>query len=213
MKELGKKICLWIKEYTHPLQVTGGIMFALALIFGVIWISGKDVEPVAFVLGLLSSLFFASPSVAEYFYPNRKPVRDMSFDEIIDFIPKTDYKNDWHGISRDWASERFLKEDPRLRIRAKYTEDGIQNEDFKDSWANKHPDSKAVGYWYDLYYDGAFIDRVLLVSVDGGRAVIPPPSIKTGNVERYEYSIAKIHDTLNSVDEYIERSGLTLVDL
>ncbi len=187
-------------------------MFFLALIFGIIWISGKDVEAVAFVLGLLSSLFFASPSIAEYFYPNRKPVRYMTFDELVNFIPTTDYKNDWHGISLDWTSERFLKEDPRLRIRAKYTDDGIQNEDFKDSWANNHPDSKAVGYWYDIFYDGAFIDRVLLVSVDGGRAVIPPPKFKTGNIERYEYSIAKIHDTLNSVDEYIERSGLTLAD-
>ncbi|MBW3781785.1 hypothetical protein GL270_11075 [Aeromonas veronii] len=212
MKKLGNKICLWIKEYTHPLQVTGGFMFFLALIFGIIWISGKDVEAVAFVLGLLSSLFFASPSIAEYFYPNRKPVRYMTFDELVNFIPTTDYKNDWHGISLDWTSERFLKEDPRLRIRAKYTDDGIQNEDFKDSWANNHPDSKAVGYWYDIFYDGAFIDRVLLVSVDGGRAVIPPPKFKTGNIERYEYSIAKIHDTLNSVDEYIERSGLTLAD-
>lgn len=51
---------------------------------------------------------------------------------------------------------------------------------------------------------------ILLVFVDGGKAVIPPPSTKTGNVERYKYCIAKIHNNLNSVDEYTERSGVTL---
>ncbi|HHF0511916.1 TPA: hypothetical protein ACPHTW_004591 [Vibrio antiquarius] len=213
MEQYFKKICLWIKKYTHPLKVFGGLFFALALIFGLIWISGQEVEPIAFFLGLLSSLFFALPSIAEYFYPDRKPVRDMSFEEILTFIPTTDYKNDWHGISLDWASERFLKEDPRLRVRAKYTEDGIQNDDFREAWANCHPNSRAVGYWYELYYDGAFIDRILLVSVDGARAIIPPPCIDTGKIQRYEYSIAKIHDVTGTVDEYIERSGLKLADL
>ncbi len=213
MRKYGKSICIWVKENTNPLQVIGGLFFVLAFIFGLIWIGGKDVEAIAFVLGILSSLFFASPSVAEYFYPNRKPVRYMTFEDILSFIPITDYKNDWHGISREWASEWFLKEDPRLRVRAKFTDDGVQNDDFKEPWANCHPNSRATGYWYELYYDGAFIDRILLVSVDGGRAVIPPPSLRTGKIERYEYSIAKINDVLNTVDEYIERSGLELADL
>lgn len=208
-----KPICLWIKEYTHPLRVIGGIFFGLALLVGIIWISGKEVEPLAFMLGLLSSLFLASPSIAEYFLPDRKPVKDMTFEEILSFIPSTDSKNDWHGISREWASERFLKEDPRLRFRAKFTDDGIQNSDFKESWANSHPDSHATGYWYELYYDGAFLDRVLLVSVDGCRANIPPPSSTSGKIERYEYCVAQIHDTLGTLDQYISRSKLQVADL
>ncbi|GGA81337.1 hypothetical protein GCM10011369_24120 [Neiella marina] len=172
--------------------------------------AGKDIEPVAFVLGLLSSLFLASPSIAEYFLPERKPVKNMTFEEILSFIPTTNAKEDWHGISTDWISERFLKEDPRLRFRAKYTDDGIQNNDFKEQWANRHPDNRAVGYWYDLYYDGAFLDRIILVSVDGGRASLPPPEFSSGKVSLYKYHVAKIHDTLGTVDQYLGRSKLEL---
>jgi len=202
------KSALWIKEYAHPLRVLGGIFFALALVAGLFWMGGKEVEPLAFVLGLLSSLFFASPSVAEYILPNRKPVKEMTFDEILDFIPTTDPQNDWYGISRDWSSERFLKEDPRLRFRAKFGEDGIQCQDFREGWANRHPDRSATGYWYDLYYDGAFLDRIILVAVDGARAMIPPPDFKSGKIKIYNYRVAQIHDSLNTLDEYIRRSGL-----
>lgn len=61
-------IWLWIKQYQHPLRVLGDF-FGAALI-AAFWISGFDIEPIAFALGMLSSLFLASPSVAEYFYQN-----------------------------------------------------------------------------------------------------------------------------------------------
>lgn len=204
---------LWIKEYTHALRVLGGIFFVLALIAGLFWMSGKDIEPLAFVLGLISSLFFASPSVAEYILPNRKPVKEMTLDEILEFIPTTDPKADWYGISRDWSSEHFLKEDPRLRFRAKFGEDGVQCEDFREEWANRHPDSSATGYWYDLYYDGAFLDRIILVAVDGARAMIPPPDFTTKKIKQYNYRVAQIHDSIGTLDEYISRSGLEVENL
>jgi hypothetical protein len=101
-----------------------------------------------------------------------------------------------------------LREDPRLRFRAKYIDEGIQNDDFKDEWANRHPDPKAVGYWYDLYYDGNLIDRFILVAVDGARANIPPTNWQTGKIHMMEYKVAQIHDTLGTLDEYILRSKL-----
>jgi predicted phage tail protein len=62
-------IWLWIKQYQHSLRVFGGV-FGAALIAAFFWMSGFDIEPIAFALGMLSSLFLASPSVAEYFYQN-----------------------------------------------------------------------------------------------------------------------------------------------
>lgn len=203
-----KIIFLWIKEYKHPLRVIGGAFFVLALIAGLIWIAGKDIEPIAFVLGLLSSLFLGSPSIAEYFLPDRKPVKNMTFEEILEFIPSTDTEKDWHGISTDWISEYFLKEDPRLRFRSKFIDEGVQNDDFIESWANSHPNPKATGYWCSLYYDGAFLDRIILVAVDGGKAMLPPPDYKTGKISLYNYQVAKIHDSINNLDEYIKRSKL-----
>ena len=205
-----KSIALWIKEYSHPLRVIGGGLFLLALVFGVIWIAGKDVEPVAFVLSLLSSLCFASPSIANYVLPDRKPIRHMSFTEIMEFIPTTDPVNDWHGVSMQWASERFLIEDPRLRFRSSIDDVDIQCDDFIEEWANRHPDPKARGYFYNLTYDGALIQRFILVSVDGARADIPPPNWETNKITKLDYAVAKIHDSLGMLDEYIQRSGLSV---
>lgn len=199
---------LWVKEYKHPLRVLGGLFFVLAFLAGIIWVLGAEIEPIAFILGMLSSLFLASPSIAQYIVPDRKPVRDMTYEEILAFILTTDPKEDWHGASLQLASEYFLKEDPRLRFRAKHTEDGVQNENFRDEWANRHPDPNAAGYWHELYYDGNFIDRFILVAVDGARASVPPPDIETKMIEPLNYRVAQIFDVLGTLDEYIQRSGL-----
>jgi len=205
-------VCIWIKKYHHPIRVFGGLFFALAVLSGIVWALGYEIEPIAFLFSLLSSLCLASPSIAEYFYPSRKPIRDMTFDEILQFIPTTDPEKDWEGITKEWSSERFLKEDPRLRFRVKATEDGIQNDNFKERWANRHPDPHARGYWYELFYDGAFLDRIVIVSVDGARADIPCPDINTGKIKKYNYHVAKLFDVLGTLDEYIIRCGLELDD-
>lgn len=210
VQEFLKPLWIWIKQYRHPLRMFGGVFFVLALLAGIFWIAGKDIEPIAFTFGLFSSFFLASPSIAEYFLPERKPVREMSFEEILEFIPTTDSESDWNGISREWSSERFLREDPRLRFRAKYTDDGVQRKDYIEEWANKFPDKRATSYWYDLFYDGAFLDRFILVSVDGAKADIPPPDLGNMSITRLAYQVAKIHDTLDNLDEYLARMKITI---
>lgn len=205
-----QKIALWVKEYKHPLRVIGGIFFVLAIIAGLIWALGKEIEPIAFLLGMLSSLFLASPSVAEFLAPDRKPVRHMTYQELLDFILTTDAKEDWHGASTSISSEYFLKEDPRLRFKARHTEEGVQNDDFREPWANRHPDQHAAGYWYELYFDGDFIERFILVAVDGARAMLPPPDFRTKKIEPLNYRVAEIFDVCNTLDEYIQRSKLEL---
>ena len=68
--------------------------------------------------------------------------------------------------------------------------------------------TKATGYWYDLYYDGNLIDRFILVAVDGARASLPSPDWQSGKVHMMDYKVAKINDTLKTVDQYLARSGL-----
>ena len=204
------KIALWIKQYTHALRVLAGIFFVFALLTGIIWIAGKDVEPVAYVFGLISSLLFASPSIAEYILPNRKPVRHMDYEEILEFIKTTNAKTDWKFIKTNWAEEAFLKEDPRLRIRVRWDDEGVHVKDFKEPWANKHPDPTANSYWYDLSYDGALIERFILVSVDGARAELPLPDRNTLEVEPLIYKVAEVFDELNTLEKYMRRSGLSV---
>ena len=204
------KIALWIKQYTHVLRVFAGIFFVLTLLTGLIWIVGKDVEFIAYVFGLISSLLFASPSIAEYIVPNRKPVRQMDYDELLEFIKTTDAKTDWKFVKTNWAEEAFLKEDPRLRIRVRWDDEGMHVKDFKEPWANKHPDPTANSYWYDLSYDGALIERFILVSIDGARAELPLPIRNTLEVEPLSYKVAEIFDELNTLEEYMQRSGLSV---
>jgi hypothetical protein len=203
-----KSLALWVKGNAKAINVFAGIFFLLTFLSGLAWVAGANIEPVAFVLGLCSSSLFGLPHLAEFILPSRKPVKDMTHDELLAFVKSSHPKNDWKGVSKTWMSEVFLKEDPRLRFRAKHIEDGIQNEDYKDEWANRHPDPHAAGYWYDLYYDGNLIERFILVSVDGGRANLSPPNWQTGKIDMMGYKVAQIHDLLGMLDEYIKRSGL-----
>lgn len=201
---------LWIKEYAHVLRVLAGAFFIFALITGIAWIAGGNVEPVAYVFGLISSLLFSSPSIAEYIVPNRKPVRHMGYDEILEFIKTTDSKTDWKWVKTNWAEEAFLKEDPRLRIRVRWDDEGVHVKGFVEPWANMHPDPTANSYWYDLTYDGALIERFILVSVDGARAELPLPDRNTLQVEPLIYKVAQIFDGLNTLEEYMRKSGLSV---
>ncbi|MCP4140863.1 MAG: hypothetical protein GY755_11330 [Chloroflexi bacterium] len=207
-----KVAAIWIKEYAKALNVFAAIFFFFTFVAGLFWAMGKEIEPVAFVLSLCASTLFGLPHLAEFILPSRKPVKNMTHDELLQFVKDSNPKEDWKGISisNDWVSEVFLKEDPRLRFRAKYTEEGVQNDDYQDEWANKHPDPKAIGYWYDLYYDGNLIDRFILVAVDGARAKIPPPDSGTKKIRLMDYKVAQIHDVIGTLDEYILRSNLAV---
>lgn len=202
------RIALWIKRYTHALRAIAGISFLLALLFGLVWIFGKDVEALAFVFGLTSSFLFSCPSIAEYILPDRKPVRHMDYDEILGFIESTNAKSDWKFVKTDWAEEAFLREDPRLRIRVRWDEPGLHVKGFAEPWATEHPDPSANSYWYDLFYDGALIERFILVSVDGARAELPLPDPTSLEVEPLVYKVAQVFDELNTLEDYMKRSGL-----
>lgn len=203
---------LLIKSNQRIFNIIATVFFLMSLSSGVIWAIGVDIEPVAFTLSMLASAFFGMPHLAEFIVPSRKAVKDMTHNELLELVKTSDPKKEWKGISNNWVSEVFLKEDPRLRFRAKYSDEGVQNEDYKDPWANNHPNPRATGYWYDLFYDGNLIERFVLVAVDGARAEIPAPDWQTGKITKMHYQVALINDSLGTVDEYIRRSRLT-VDL
>ena len=204
------KIAMWINKNPHSLREIALIFFTLALFTGVIWISGKDVEPIVYVLGSISTLLFVSPTLARYVLPDKKPVRHMSYDEILDFIKRSNAKLDWKRIDTNLAEEAFLKEDPRLRIRVRRDDAGIHVKSFNESWAIKYPDPTASSYWYDLYYDSALIDRLILVSIDGGQAELPMPDPTTLEVDPLAYKVAQIFDKHNTLEEYMGRAGLSV---
>ena len=134
----------------------------------------------------------------------------MGYEEILDFITLSNPKHDWKWIETNRAEEAFLKEDPRLRIRVRYDEDGIHIKNFSEPWATKYPNSTASSYWFDLSYEGALIERFILVSVDDGRAKLPMPDPGTREADPLNYKVAQIFDEHNTLDEYMGRAGLAV---
>jgi len=207
------KLAVWIKKNEHTLREIALIFFALTLFMGVVWITGKDVEPIVFTFVSISTLLFTSPAIARYAFPDRQPVRHMNYDEILDFITASDAKLDWKWIKTNWAQEAFLKEDPRLRIRVRSDDVGICDKDFNAPWVATLSDLAATSYWFDLSYDGALIDRFTLVFVDGGKAELPVPDPATLEVAALDHKVAQIFDDNNTLDNYMIRAGLTVKEL
>jgi hypothetical protein len=211
-------LAMAVKQYATFLRVLGGIFFCLSLVAGIFWLAGKDVEPVTFLLSLISSVFFASPSVAEWIAPARKPVYRMNCAELLDLVSATDPRRDWKRINTSWVEEVYLLEDPRLRFRCRHDEAGTHCDHFQEPWANRHPDPHATSYWYDLYYDSALIERFIIVSVDGGRALLPLPTQRIGQetrhsgVLRQHYHVAAILDSGGTLDDYMQRSRLIIAE-
>jgi hypothetical protein len=207
------KMMVWIKVNDHSLRETALIFFALALFMAVIWISGKDVEPIVFTLGSICTLLFTAPAIARYALPDRKPVRHMSYDEILNFITASDAKLDWKWIKTNWAQEAFLKDDPRLRFMVRSDESGMRDKNFSAPWMAALSDPTASSYWFELSYDHALIDRFTLVFVDGGNAELPVPDSSTLEVAPLDYKVAQIFDENNTLQEYMAKAGLSVTDI
>ncbi len=112
---------------------------------------------------------------------------------------------------------------PDLRLSLEW---GVaENHDYKEAWANRHPDPSARSYYADVLFAGAVVKRVLMVAIDGGRAHIPAPSIKSDagmslrpdailrfTLGRDDYEFGMLLAGVNGDDdaylEYIGRAGL-----
>ena len=128
----------------------------------------------------------------------------MTYDELIGIVYGS-AKEDW--IFTDERGIYTYKRDLNIRIHRKDI-----NHDFDrfsgEDWATKHPDPTAYRVTYEIYYAASFVEEVLMVSVDGYRATLPLPDRNTLKVSRKDYQFAGIVDQLNTLDEYMRRSGL-----
>lgn len=203
-------IATFIRKRQNGLKLGGFCFFIFSLIGGVFWLSGYEIEPLVFVLSVIASSLWGLRLLADYISPPRKKISEMNKEELFEFIMNSDSKTDWTRISTPEKVESYLNEDPRLRFSHSHLDDGIQEKRFSEKWANCHPDSNASGHWYDLLYDGNKIERFLMVSVDGHRALLPPPVLTTNKVKIMDYKVALINDYMNSCNDYIRRSKLEI---
>lgn len=127
----------------------------------------------------------------------------MTYDEIMNVLAEGN-TDAWVTIEEGHCT---YKDDPLLTIVPSDKSCG-----FSEKWAIEHPDRNAVTAEYEVLYGGSLICHKTLVSVDGGRATLPMPLRNTTTIPRSEYNFARIV-SLDRLDEYIQRSNLTVEDL
>jgi len=147
----------------------------------------------------------------------------MRYDEILELIAQSN-PEDWNRIADaplflygfpdeqgDWThhSERAAYK-PDLSVGLAW---GLTyREDFKEDWANLHPDKRAFGEWVDVFYNGMLVHRDVRVVVDGGRVGLPLPERRDDRlvISSWQYRFFKLIQELGGgwdFDEYVKRSG------
>jgi RsiW-degrading membrane proteinase PrsW (M82 family) len=88
------------------------LLFIITIPFGVLWYLNPtgNYEPPIVVLLSLAAVAGGAPTAAELFGP--KPVRDLSYEEIIELIIKSDHTKDWEPAHRGDREVTFYKQDP-----------------------------------------------------------------------------------------------------
>lgn len=134
----------------------------------------------------------------------------MKFNELIqtihDSLPEH-WQKSYSGLSDNEVF--FYTQDVNLRIETSSEDIVVKN--FQEEWANKHADTSASSYSYKIYYGNTLIKSVVLVTVDGGRATLPIPKIKSNVVNSFDYKIAQIIEPFaHSLDEYMKLSDLVV---
>ena len=128
----------------------------------------------------------------------------MTAQKIFDILSSSS-KEEWLNLEEH---ELFVyRDDVHLRIQKRSIE---YREKFEgEEWAVSHPCPDAYRVYYDVYYGASLIMTKILVDVDGGRAILPMPRIRTTEIPIEDYRFAKIVSG-DSLDEYITRSKLTV---
>ena len=172
------------------------------------------IEPITVGLGALSILLIGLASILQHRYDkaSTKKHGDMSQDELLSLVVASDPISNWDVSYSGSQVLAVYKEDPDLRIEHAHSSEYLHSDDFRENWASKFPDSHASSYYYDLYYGPTRIRRIVLVHVDGGRAILPmPQSAVDLSIEEISFNVARIFDNLGTLDDYFHRSGFELV--
>jgi hypothetical protein len=115
-----------------------------------------------------------------------------------------------------WHDARaVLEDDVDIALEFGMSDDPFDHkEKWTEDWAH-FPDTQIVGFYCDVFYRGALVDRVLLTSVDGGRATLPLPDRKRDGsgwtVNDWPHELARLVNDLHGrrdFEDYFERSGI-----
>ena len=93
------------------------------------------------------------------------------------------------------------------------------NNNFREEWANKFHDPRASSHYVDIFFNNALVHREIYVIVDGGRAKLPLPNLKDGELQvpRGYHDLVKLLDKIDTYhsqyDGYFERANLKKIEI
>lgn len=143
-----------------------------------------------------------------------------SWDEWWNYIPEGPLYNynlgtdNGAGSVLGWHDARaVLIEDVDIAIEWGMSEDPFERRsDYKPEWS-AFPNPVAHLCRADVFYRGSLVDRILIASVDGGRAYLPVPEHREGKLVVMDrpYQLVRLINDLTGTrdfDSYFERSGI-----
>lgn len=137
----------------------------------------------------------------------------MTFQEIMQIVFNSN-RSDWSESQSPETIEGeksytvyAYKRDLNIHIKK------VMGSSFREEWTNRLPDKDSYENITYIYYGATLVKQIILVGVDGGRATLPMPKIGSDKIiSQDQYNYAKIFDSLDNLEEYISRSGLTVAD-
>ena len=130
----------------------------------------------------------------------------MNYDEAMEIL-FTSSRSDW--AIDDTLGTFTFKGDLLLNIK-RVEED--ERRDFSEVWTKRFADKSAYKAHYDVLYGTSLLVRKMLVSVDGGRAILPLPKSATNLVvTEADLNFARIINEPSAVNEYFDRSEMQVV--
>jgi hypothetical protein len=134
--------------------------------------------------------------------------RPLRLAEILDIVMSTDAAQDWNHVRPEAGQETIvLKTDVRISFKIDYLKDDV----YREEWATNHPDPTTHAISCFLCFESVPLIEFVLVQVDGRRATLPRPVTWDSRVvSPVDYQVARIMEPRGRLDEYMERSGLTV---
>ena len=141
----------------------------------------------------------------------------MTLDEILGIVLSSDpaeweYIADWSG---DANPERaVLRDDVSVSLEWGH----LVTDPVSEVWTERFSDKHAVGIYVDVLYEGGVVYRDYVISVDGGRCILPHPKVSEGGTctatMRQEALARTVHALAGGrydFEDYMRRSGIVAV--
>ena len=138
----------------------------------------------------------------------------MTYDDLLAIVAGSS-RDEWVSNGKHWTYK------PDLMIRLEDTTndeyEDRRDRDFNEEWAMAFPDKNARRVSYTLYYGPSVVKKVDMVSVDGGRTLIPMTKSPTEHtITEWQYRFAKIvelhpgPDSAYNLDTRLKQAGITV---